>query len=141
MSARSPLTPELALAWVAAHDEAWRSNDPDEIGNLFSNDGIYHLGPWEGPWRGHTGPIVGRPAIVEAWATAFDPHEGFVANADVIAIDGRRAVVRRTISYDGAGREPASRFGCLWIVDFDAEGRCSEYQEWFMEEPAEEPDD
>ena len=54
MAARPALTREDVLAWVAAHDEGWRSNDPEAIGRLFSADGIYHLGPWEGPWRGYT---------------------------------------------------------------------------------------
>ncbi len=135
MASSPHLTPEHVLAWVAAHDEAWRSNDPEAIGNLFAEDGIYHLGPWEGPWRGRVGAIVGRQAIVEAWATAFDPDERFDADIEIVAIEARRGVVRRTITYDGAGREPPSRFGCLWIVDFDADGRCREYQEWFMEEP------
>jgi nuclear transport factor 2 (NTF2) superfamily protein len=129
------LTAEELLAWVAAHDAAWRSNDPERIGDLFTEDGIYHLGPWEGPWRGYTGPIVGREAIAEAWATAFDPDERFEAESEVVAIEGRRGVVRRTITYEGAGREPATRYGCVWVLDFDDEGRCREYQEWFVEEP------
>ena len=135
MGAESKLTREDVLAWVIAHDDAWRSNDPEAIGRLFTEDGIYHLGPWEGPWRGYTGPIVGRRAIADVWATAFDPDEQFVADAEVLAIDGRRGVVRRTLTYAGTGREPATRYGSLWVLDFDEEGRCLEYQEWFVEEP------
>jgi hypothetical protein len=129
------LTRDEVLAWVDAHDEAWRSNDPGAIGRLFSEDGIYHLGPWEGPWRGHRGPIIGRRAIADAWATAFDADERFEAQTEIVAIEVRRAVVRRTITYQGTGREPASRFACLWILDFDSNGQCREYQEWFVEEP------
>ena len=135
MAAEPALTREDVLAWVAAHDEAWRSNDAEAIGRLFAEHGIYHLGPWEGPWRGYTGPIVGRRAIADAWATAFDSDERFEADAEVLAIDGPRGVVRRTITYAGTGREPATRYGSLWVLDFDEEGRCLEYQEWFVEEP------
>jgi hypothetical protein len=124
---------------VAAHDDACRSNDPEAIGRLFTEDGIYHLGPWEGPWRGYVCPIVGRTAIAEAWSTAFDADERFVADAEVVAVEGRRGVVRRTISYAGTGREPGTRFGCIWVMDFDLQGRCREYQEWFVEEPAIDP--
>jgi hypothetical protein len=135
------LTRDEVLAWVAAHDEAWRWNDHEAIGRLFSEDGIYHLGPWEGPWRGMTGPVVGRQAIAEAWTGAFDPDERFEADAEVIAIDGRRGVVRRTITYEGSGREPASRYSCIWVLDFDADGHCREYQEWFVEEHPAQPAD
>jgi nuclear transport factor 2 (NTF2) superfamily protein len=141
MNDTSPLDAHRVLAWVAAHDEAWQSNDPDAIGHLFSEDGIYHLGPWEGPWRGYSGPIVGRQAIAEAWSTAFDPDERFQADAEVLAIDGRRAVIRRTIAYEETGRESASRYGCLWLVDFDGDGRCREYQEWYVREPKRVPAD
>ena len=131
---RAALTADDVRLWVDAHDDAWRSNDPERIAGLFSENGIYHLGPFEGPWRGYRGPIVGREAIAAAWSTAFDPDERFTADAEVLAIDGRRAVVRRTIEYEGAGREPAARFGCVWVLDFDDDGRCREYQEWFVEE-------
>lgn len=131
------LTRDAVLDWVAAHDDAWRTDDAERIGRLFSEDGIYHLGPFEGPWRGYRGPIVGRKAIADAWATAFDPGERFEATAEVVAIEGRRAVVRRVITYEGAGREPAARFGCVWVLDFDAEGRCREYQEWFVQDARE----
>jgi nuclear transport factor 2 (NTF2) superfamily protein len=133
------LTRAQVLAWVDAHDAAWRANDPQMIGDLFTDDGIYHLGPFEGPWRGYRGPIIGRQAIEEAWSTAFDPDERFDATAEVVAIDGRRAVVRRTITYEGASREPAARYGCVWVLDFDDDGRCREYQEWFVEEERSEP--
>ena len=138
MSTSDDLRRGEVLAWVDAHDAAWRSNDPEAIGRLFSADGIYHLGAWEGPWRGYRGPIVGRRAIAEAWTTAFDADEAFEAETAIVAIEGRRAVVRRTITYEGAGREPASRFGCLWVLDFDAEGACREYQEWYVKEPMSE---
>ena len=129
------LTPDELLAWVAAHDEAWRSNDPEMIGGLFTEDAIYRLGPWEGPWRGYTGPILGREAIVNVWTSTFDPDERFEADADVIAIDGRRGVVQRTISYESVAGHPAARYGCLWVVDLDAAGECREYQEWYVEQP------
>jgi nuclear transport factor 2 (NTF2) superfamily protein len=136
MSADPDLTREAVLAWVAAHDRAWRSNDPDAIGALFTEDGIYHLGPWEGPWRGHTGPIFGRTAIVDLWTSTFDPDERFTADANVLAIDGRRGVVQRTISYESIVGHPGTRYSCVWIVDLDSDGRCRNYQEWFVEQPS-----
>jgi nuclear transport factor 2 (NTF2) superfamily protein len=129
------LTADELLAWIAAHDAAWRSNDPEAIGRLFSEDAIYRLGPWEGPWRGYTGPIVGREAIVDLWTSTFDPDERFKADVDVVAIDGRRGVVQRKISYESVAGHPATRYGVLWVVDFDAAGQCREYQEWYVEKP------
>ena len=133
------VTAEHVLAWVAAHDAAWRSNDPDAIGRLFSEDGVYHLGPWEGPWRGTQGRSSAAQAIAEAWATAFDPDERFEATPR----SGGRRPARRGPPDDhlcGIGREPPTRYDCVWVIDFDGEGRCVEYQEWFVEEPPSESD-
>lgn len=133
---RAPrLTPDELLRWIAAHDQAWRSNDPEAIGSLFTEDAIFSLGPWEGPWRGYTGPIVGREAIVEAWTSTFDPDEHFKADVEVVAIEGRRGVVKRKISYESVAGHPSTRYGCLWVVDLDRAGRCREYQEWYVEQP------
>ena len=41
-----------ARAWIDAYVEAWNSNDPGQIGALFTPDGEYWSEPWE-VWRGH----------------------------------------------------------------------------------------
>jgi len=52
-------------AWVRSYVEAWRSNDPQAIGNLFTDDAEYLTGPFDEPWRG-------RAAIVEGWLARSD---------------------------------------------------------------------
>jgi ketosteroid isomerase-like protein len=118
--------------WLAAHDEAWRSGDPAAIGELFAEDGVYHLGPFEGPWRGMDGPLRGRPAIVAGWLAGTDLTERFTATSELLAIDGRRAVVARVMTYLTGTDEPAERYGSVWVIDFDDAGRCVDYQEWFV---------
>src|SRR5258705_11934007 len=120
------LTADELLAWGAAPDAAWRSNDPEAIGRLFSEDAIYRLGPWEGPWRGYTGPIVGRNAIVGVWTSTFDPDERFKADVDVVAIDGRRGVGHRKISYESVPGHPGPAYADLGVADFSAPGTCTE---------------
>ena len=122
------------LAWIAAHDAAWRANDPSAIGGLFSADAVYHLGPWEGPWRGMDGPFRGRDAIVAGWRAGADTTERFAATTEILAIVGLRAVVSREFTYLTADDQPTDRYGCAWLLDFDADGRCREYQEWFVKD-------
>jgi ketosteroid isomerase-like protein len=122
-------------AWLAAHDAAWKSGDPAAIGDLFTEDGVYHLGPWEGPWHGMRGPLIGREAIAAGWRAAAEPDERFEIETEHLATDGGRAVVRRRITYRGPDGAVESRYDTAWLLDFDAEGRVREYQEWFVEEP------
>lgn len=45
-----------ALAdWVAAYERAWASNDPAEIGALFTDDALYFTTPFREPRRGRDG--------------------------------------------------------------------------------------
>jgi hypothetical protein len=134
------MDPDAAVAraevdrWIAAHDAAWRANDPMLIGELFSEGGVYHLGPFEGPWRGMDGPFRGRDAIVRGWLAGADPSERFEAVHEVLAIVGRRSIVSREITYLGTDGRPEERYGCVWLLDFDADARCREYQEWFVKD-------
>jgi hypothetical protein len=123
------------LRWLADHDAAWRAADPAAIADLFSADAIYHLGPWDAPWRGLAGPFRGRAAIATGWLAGEIAGERFFADADILAIDGRRAVIRRRITYLTADGSVESRYDTCWVVDFDTDGRCSEYQEWYVEGP------
>lgn len=132
MSEEGVIDPATVDGWLEAHDDAWRRADPVAIGELFSDDGAYHLGPFEGPWRGMTGPLVGRAAIVDGWLAGTDESERFTATAETLAIEGMRAVVSRVISYVDAAGEPVERYGCVWVLDFDDDGRCRSYQEWFV---------
>ena len=135
MDDASALTPQGVDRWIDAHDAAWRANDPFLIGDLFTEDGVYHLGPFEGPWRGMTGPFQGRDAIVAGWLAGADPRERFRATHELLAIVDRRAIVAREITYIAPDDErPTERYGCVWLLDFAPGGRCREYQEWFVKD-------
>ena len=121
------------LRWLDAHDAAWRAADPAAIADLFAVDAIYHLGPWDAPWRGLDGPFRGRDAIAAGWLAGDIADERFQADTEVLAIEGARAVIRRRITYLETDGTIESRYDTCWVVDFDADGRCVEYQEWYVE--------
>ena len=128
------VTRDVVERWLEAHDAAWRAADRAAIADLFSEDAIYHLGPFEESWRGLEGPFRGRDAIAEGWLAGGIEGEQFEIQSEILAIDGRRAVVRRRITYhsdDGGSVE--SRWDTCWVIDFDDAGRCAEYREWFVE--------
>jgi hypothetical protein len=41
------ITTESVTSWVDRYLTAWRTNDPDDIAGLFTEDGEYHEGPYE----------------------------------------------------------------------------------------------
>lgn len=39
-------------AWVEGYLRAWRTNDPEDIGGLFTDGALYEPQPYGAPWRG-----------------------------------------------------------------------------------------
>jgi uncharacterized protein (TIGR02246 family) len=113
--------------WVDGYVRAWNSNDPDEIGALFTDDAEYYTAPFSPPWRG-------REQVVAGWLgrkdepgeTTFDWHPVVVAD-EVAIIEG-------TTTY------PDQTYSNLWVIRLDADGRCREFTEWWMEQPGPSPD-
>jgi ketosteroid isomerase-like protein len=110
--------------WLDAYVDAWRSNDAAAIGALFSDDAEYRYHPYDDPQRG-------REAIVAGWLEEPDEPGSWEAAYAPLLVDGDRAVATGETRY-ADGRT----FSNLFVLAFDADGRCREFTEWFMEHPA-----
>jgi uncharacterized protein (TIGR02246 family) len=115
---------ENLTRWMDGYVRAWNTNDPADIGALFTDAATYRTEPYAQPW-------VGRQAIVEHWLaikdepgqTSFEWHRVAVAD-DVAVIEGR---TRYHV-------DPPRTYRNLWVIRLDDEGRCVEFTEWYMEE-------
>lgn len=133
MRADDSVTRDAVERWLGAHDAAWRAADRAEIADLFSEGAVYHLGPFDESWRGLAGPFRGRDAIAAGWLAGGIEGEQFQIESEILAIEGRRAVVRRRITYFAEHGAVESRWDTCWVLDFDDTGRCVEYREWYVE--------
>jgi hypothetical protein len=108
-----------ALDWVAAYERAWRSEGTDALATVFAADVRYVPSPW-------ARPLHGLDELAPFWTAArTGADEQFASTAELVALDGPTAVVRVTVDYaDG------ERWRDLWIVTFDADGRCTVFEEW-----------
>lgn len=116
---------ERTANWIDGYLRAWRSNDPAEIGALFTDDAAYLTAPDAEPRRG-------RDAIVAGWiedadasgSWSFDWHVVHEAS-DVVFVQGRTDY-------------PAERdYLNLWVIRFAPDGRAREFTEWYMPRPHE----
>jgi ketosteroid isomerase-like protein len=121
--------------WLAAYVEAWTTYDPAQIAALFAEDITYRYHPEDDP-------IEGRDAVVDAWLGEGDhPEAGerdepgtFEAAYRAVAVDGDRAVATGISSYrDSPGGAIARVYDNCFVMQFDSEGRCREFTEWFMQ--------
>ena len=117
------MTRERVQAWLDAYVAAWRSYDRAAIGDLFAEDATYRYHPYDEPEQG-------RDTIVEGWLEEPDEPGSWEASYEPLLIDGDRAVATGETRYaDG------QTFSNLFVLEFDADGRCRSFTEWFMEHP------
>ncbi len=114
-------------AWLDRYVAAWRSYDAEAIGDLFSEGATYRFHPEDAP-------VVGRAAIVADWLESPDTPGSWRCHYAPYAVDGDRAVMSGWTEYVAAdGTTVERRFYNVWLCAFDAEGRCSDFTEYYME--------
>ncbi|MEU5883365.1 nuclear transport factor 2 family protein [Spirillospora sp. NPDC047279] len=112
---------DAVASWVAGYERAWRTPGPEPLAELFSSDVSYLPSPW-------ASPIVGLSRLALWWDAERDgPEEPFTLTTEVVAVDGDTAVVRIWVDYL---HDDPSRWRDLWILRFDADGRCVRFEEW-----------
>jgi ketosteroid isomerase-like protein len=124
--------------WLAAYVDAWKSYDPEAIGALFADEVEYRYHPYDEPVRG-------RDAVVASWlgegdadgASSRDPEGTYEASYRAVAVDGDAAVaVGASTYFTEPGGPIRTIYDNCYLMRFDAEGRCREFTEWFMERPS-----
>ena len=124
---------ETVQAWLNAYEHAWQTYDPAEVAALFSADAEYRWHPWdEGRAIAH-----GRQAIVSAWMKDRDTPGTYTGDYRPLLVHDD-TVVAAGISryYTDSKRTTLDReYHNLWIMEFDREGRCRSFTEWFMKSP------
>jgi uncharacterized protein (TIGR02246 family) len=111
--------------WVEGYIRAWNSNDPAEIGALFTDDALYYTEPFSKPWRG-------RAQIVKGWLKRKDEPGQTTFAWQPLVVTPELAVITGTATY----RDPPRAYSNLWVIRLDPDTRCREFTEWWMEQPA-----
>jgi len=112
-------------AWVAAYRRAWTSNDPADIGALFTDDAEYLPTPWSAPWSG-------RETIVRRWLGRRDEPGTWTFESEVLATEGDLGIVRGETTYLATADEPEARYANLWLIRLAPDGRARRFEEWWV---------
>lgn len=106
-------------AWIDGYVRAWESNDPVDIGNLFTDDALYYTAPFREPWRG-------RDQIVQGWLDRRDEPGDATFEWEPLVITDQVSVVQGVTVYAD------ETYSNLWVVRLVTDGRCREFTEWWM---------
>ena len=112
---------EQIRQWVDGYRTAWESNDPQDIGRLFTEQALYYTEPHAEPWRG-------RQEIVDRWIGIKDEPGDTEFSWDLVATDGDLAIVQAQTIY----HDPPQRYSNLWLIRLDPSGQATEFTEWWM---------
>jgi hypothetical protein len=121
------LTKETAAGWLRAYVRAWETYDADAVADLFNEDATYSYYPFDEPIRG-------RLAIVASWLEGKDPVGTYEGRYEPVAIDGNLAVANGRSRYfkDASKAELIREYDNLFLIEFDDDGRCRSFREWYM---------
>jgi ketosteroid isomerase-like protein len=121
------LTRATAAGWLRAYVRAWETYDADAVADLFSDDATYSYFPYDEPIRG-------RLAIVASWLEDKDPAGTYEARYEPVAIDGNLAVAQGRSRYfkDASRAELEREYDNVFLIEFDDDGRCRSFREWYM---------
>jgi ketosteroid isomerase-like protein len=129
------VTREDVDRWLDAYVEAWKTYDRGQIEALFAEDITYRYHPADDA-------IEGRAAVVQSWlgegdhpdASTRDEPGTFDAAYRAVAVDGDVAVATGISSYrERPGGAVVRVYDNCFVMQFDSEGRCREFTEWFMQ--------
>lgn len=117
-----------ARDWLRRYVAAWESYDPSAIGSLFADAIEYRYHPADAP-------LVGRDAVVGSWREDPDDAGTFEAGYEPYAVDGDRVVATGWSRYytDSTRSEVRAVYDNCFAMEFDTEGRCVRFTEWFRE--------
>jgi ketosteroid isomerase-like protein len=107
--------------WMTGYRKAWESNHPDEIGALFTDDAVYYNEPFSEPARG-------RDAIIEMWQERQDAPGSTTFAWEPVVVTDDTAIIQGETDYGSV------TFSNLWVIRLDAEGRATEFTEWWMDQ-------
>jgi hypothetical protein len=127
------VTPTQVQWWLDAYVHAWETNEPAEIGDLFTETAEYRWHPWD------TGDDVvrGRDRIVAEWQSNPDAPGTFSGQYRPLAVTDEMAIAEgMSVYYSNDTRQVVDRtYYNLWVLRFAEDGRCRSFTEWFMLAP------
>lgn len=113
---------DAAARWVQHYILAWTSNEPEDIGALFTRDAVYSTRPDDPePWNG-------REQIVARWIASRDEPGDWTFEWKLLGVDGGRVFVQGRTDYRGDGQS----YDNLWIIQLAGDGRATAFTEWYM---------
>lgn len=118
------LTMSALSSWLDAYGEAWESRDADAAATIFSKDATYQVTPYEDPH-------VGREGVRSYWAGVTENQRNVRFEYEPISVSGNTGVAHWSADFDVAPDGPHIELNGIFVLQFDADGKCRRLREWW----------
>ena len=122
------LTTAAVEKWLAGYERAWESRDAARAAELFTPNAAYHEMPFDAPKAGQAG-------IREYWSSVTADQRDIDFKSQVIAVNGQTGVAHWSATFTTASTGARVELDGMFVLTFDAGGRCSELREWWHLRP------
>jgi ketosteroid isomerase-like protein len=129
------LTMSALSNWLDAYGEAWESRDADAAAKIFSEDANYHVTPYEDPH-------VGQDGVRNYWAGVTENQRNVQFEYQTLSVTGNTGIAHWSANFDVAPDGPHIELNGIFVLEFDADGKCRRLREWWhLQTDAEEEQD
>lgn len=110
--------------WLEAYGRASQENDPQASAELFTPEARYFESPFDEP-------LVGRQAIYDYWAHGARDLTEKTSCYEILAVQGQLGVARWQAQFTSLWTGLRFELDCIFLAEFDNEGLCSDFREWW----------
>ncbi len=129
------LTMSALSNWLDAYGEAWESRDADAAAKIFSADTTYQVTPYEDPHLGQDG-------VRNYWAGVTENQRNVQFDYQTLSVTGNTGIAHWSANFDVAPDGPHIELNGIFVLEFDADGKCRRLREWWhIQTDAEEGQD
>lgn len=114
--------------WLAAYGQASANDDPLASAQLFSPDARYYESPFDEP-------LAGRQAIYDYWAAGAQNLTGKSSTYEILARRDNLGIARWRSRFVVKATGAALALDCIFLAEFDDEGLCCCFREWWHSRP------
>lgn len=79
--------------------------------------------------------MTGRDAIHAYWSELESTQDDISFGSEILSVGGERAFVHWWVSYLRKANQQRTRLDGMFLLLFDAEGRCRSLREWWHADP------
>jgi hypothetical protein len=118
------LTIDQFTKWMDTYGKASREDDPQTSADLFSLDAKYYESPFDEP-------MIGREAIYHYWNKGAQTLKDKESMYEILSVKNNLGIARWQSQFTNINTCKRLALDCVFLVEFDVDGKCSEFREWW----------